>query len=273
MEVEGCTVTAPYIGRPKGVVHFIGGAFAGAAPNLFYDVLIDKVASSGYTVISTPYAVSFQHDATARYCQTSFNSALRTMQTTRSLTSLLPSLDCPYHTHGLGHSNGALLHLMIGALCSPSTTSNIIISFNNREVGDAVPVPVAPLQAAVDAMRANNRLSTLVTSSAESTLGGVMGGLRALGAVDKGIEDSLTSLSRQLVPVVSQVGSVLDEVGDGGAMAFSPTPQETRQLIRQGYAVPATLLVKFRDDSIDETPELKQLLSLKPGLGRNGTGY
>ena len=35
--------------------------------------------------------------------------------------------------HGLGHSNGALLHLLIGACCQPqSRASNVLISFNNK---------------------------------------------------------------------------------------------------------------------------------------------
>ena len=34
--------------------------------------------------------------------------------------------------HGIGHSNGALLHLLIGSLFQPMNSSNIVIAFNNR---------------------------------------------------------------------------------------------------------------------------------------------
>lgn len=34
--------------------------------------------------------------------------------------------------HGLGHSNGALLHLLIGSLFAVPNTSNILLSFNNK---------------------------------------------------------------------------------------------------------------------------------------------
>lgn len=34
--------------------------------------------------------------------------------------------------HGMGHSNGALLHLLIGSLFPVTNTSNIIISYNNK---------------------------------------------------------------------------------------------------------------------------------------------
>ena len=45
-----------------------------------------------------------------------------------------------------------------------------------------------------------------------------------------------------------------------GARDFDPTPDVSRSIIREGYRVPATLLVRYTDDSIDETPEMEQLL-------------
>jgi hypothetical protein len=56
----------PRSARTNGVVHFLGGAFAGAAPQLFYNSFIELLADSGYTVIATPYRVTFQHDVCAR---------------------------------------------------------------------------------------------------------------------------------------------------------------------------------------------------------------
>ncbi len=47
--------------RPKGIVHFLGGAFAGATPQLLYPGLIRALSKAGYAVISTPYAVTFRH--------------------------------------------------------------------------------------------------------------------------------------------------------------------------------------------------------------------
>ena len=42
-------------------MHFLGGAFAGASPQLIYPLLLQLLARAGYTVISTPYAVTFKH--------------------------------------------------------------------------------------------------------------------------------------------------------------------------------------------------------------------
>ena len=60
-QVNGSWVIAPPQGRPKGTVHFLGGAFAGASPQLIYPLLLQLLARAGYTVISTPYAVTFKH--------------------------------------------------------------------------------------------------------------------------------------------------------------------------------------------------------------------
>lgn len=46
-------------------MHFLGGAFAGASPQLIYPLLMQLLARAGYTVISTPYAVTFKHLAAA----------------------------------------------------------------------------------------------------------------------------------------------------------------------------------------------------------------
>ena len=45
--------------------------------------------------------------------------------------------------HGVGHSNGALLHLLIGATAAPPNISNVLLSFNNK----CARAPHAPLRA------------------------------------------------------------------------------------------------------------------------------
>lgn len=49
------------------------------------------------------------------------------------------------------------------------------------------------------------------------------------------------------------------QVGDG-VTEFTPTPSESRALIYEAYSVPRSLLVRFEEDTIDETPEMKSLL-------------
>ena len=58
----------------------------------------------------------------------------------------------------------------------------------------------------------------------------------------------------------SVMSLALSQVGDG-TVEFEPTPAESRSLIGSAYRVPYSLLVRFENDAIDETPEMSQILS------------
>jgi hypothetical protein len=47
--------------NPKGVVQFIGGAFFGSHPTIFYRYFLKRVFEEGYTVIALPFRFSFRH--------------------------------------------------------------------------------------------------------------------------------------------------------------------------------------------------------------------
>jgi len=90
-QVAGNFVTAPVLQQPRGVVHFLGGAFAGAAPQLAYQFLINWVADAGYTVVATPYAVTFRHlDCAARVHQVLYQRHYDFVYKSRGKCSLVP---------------------------------------------------------------------------------------------------------------------------------------------------------------------------------------
>lgn len=47
--------------HPVGVVNFIGGAFFGTFPTVFYRYLIRQLFDVGYTVLAMPFSFTFQH--------------------------------------------------------------------------------------------------------------------------------------------------------------------------------------------------------------------
>ncbi|RAM52656.1 MAG: hypothetical protein C6Y22_04895 [Hapalosiphonaceae cyanobacterium JJU2] len=47
--------------EPKGIVQFIGGAFFGTFPTIFYRYFLRKIFEEGYTVIALPFRFSFRH--------------------------------------------------------------------------------------------------------------------------------------------------------------------------------------------------------------------
>ena len=47
--------------NPKGVVQFIGGAFFGTFPTVFYRYFLGKLFEEGYTIIALPFRFTFRH--------------------------------------------------------------------------------------------------------------------------------------------------------------------------------------------------------------------
>ncbi|MCU0552672.1 MAG: DUF1350 family protein [Leptolyngbya sp. Prado105] len=71
--------------------------------------------------------------------------------------------------------------------------------------------------------------------------------------------------AKDAVPLVEQFSQFLKP--QGGSVEFTPTPSETTGLIRDRYNVRRNLLIKFADDSIDQSLGLAQLLEESfPGM-------
>lgn len=47
--------------NPKGVIQFVGGAFFGTFPTLFYRYFLRKLFEEGYTIVAFPFRFSFRH--------------------------------------------------------------------------------------------------------------------------------------------------------------------------------------------------------------------
>jgi len=194
----------PFNRRVRGVIHFVAGAFAGALPYQSYGALLHRLADAGYTVIATPYAVTFEHKVCAECLHSDFLSALDDIRSMDSMSRWVAPQSVPIH--GLGHSNGALIHAMIASLFAPDNVSNVLISFNNRQVVEAVPVPLTSLQAGLQPVRAVDTLANLAKRSISLTLD-VVEALENQG----GSGGELSKFVKEFAPAAVQVGSVLDE--------------------------------------------------------------
>ncbi|MGK7956588.1 MAG: DUF1350 family protein [Crocosphaera sp.] len=188
-EISGSSVLVPKY--PIAIIHFLGGAFVGTAPNFTYRWLLEELAKEGYAIIATPFVNTFDHLAIARNVLNRFESILDRLQTNNSLgQGYLP-------IYGIGHSMGCKLHLLIGSLFSVERAGNILISFNNYPVKKAIPF---------------------------------------LEQID--IENYLS-------------------------LEFTPSPDETKIMIRKDYTIRRNLLIKFTNDNIDETMVLSPILDEK----------
>ncbi len=119
--------------QPRALVHFLGGAFVAAAPQITYRLLLEDLAKQGYAIIATPFINTFDHRAIASAVYNSFEDTLELLQRRRYLPKRLP-------IYGVGHSMGCKLHLIIGSIYDVKRSGNILISFNNFSARDAVPL-------------------------------------------------------------------------------------------------------------------------------------
>lgn len=183
-EISGNWVLIPR--HPIGIVHFLGGAFVAAAPQLTYRWLLEQLAAKNYAVVATPFVNTLDHAAIAQSVLQSFESAIAELHS----TSVLRKRYLPIY--GLGHSMGCKLHLLIGSLFPVERAGNILISFNNYAAREAIP------------------------------------------------------LVQQFTPAF--------------AVEFTPSPLETSTLVRSRYNVRRNLVIKFTNDTIDQTAALAELL-------------
>ncbi|XP_071693010.1 uncharacterized protein [Rutidosis leptorrhynchoides] len=243
-EVEGAWVLRPKNSKPMAVVHFVGGIFVGAAPQLTYRLFLERLSEKGILVIATPYASGFDYFFIADEVQFKFDRCLRSLHET---VHDLPSF-------GIGHSLGSVIHLLIGSRYAVQRCGNIYMAFNNKDASLAVPLfsPVLlPMFQSLGPILSQIASSPTIRFGAEMTM--------------KNLENLSPPIMKQVIPLVEQLPPLYMDLVNGREN-FSPKPEETRRLIKSYYGISRNLLVKFKDDTIDETSVLAQVLSSEAAI-------
>lgn len=120
--------------HPIGIVHFLGGAFVAAAPQLTYGWLLEQLEREGYAIIATSFINTLEHKAIAWDVLQRFD---RTLEKLRQ-SGIIRKRYLPIY--GIGHSMGCKLHLLIGSLFSVQRAGNILMSFNNYPASRSIPL-------------------------------------------------------------------------------------------------------------------------------------
>lgn len=109
--------------KPKGVIQFIGGAFFGTFPTVFYRYFLQTLFEEGYTIVALPFRFSFRHWAIAI-------DLLKEQETLRQQLSEITGNDfyqAKENYFWLGHSLGckyiALLEFLSGTQWQQITES------------------------------------------------------------------------------------------------------------------------------------------------------
>ncbi|AFY74947.1 Protein of unknown function (DUF1350) [Synechococcus sp. PCC 7502] len=126
-QVENNFVLAP--SQPKGVIHFLGGAFFAAAPHISYSRILETLARAGYVIVATPIINStFDHRQIAI-------DAYKSFKRTRSKLFL-----DYFPLFGMGHSMGCKIHLLINSFYPSERAGNIFIAYNNYGAKQSIPL-------------------------------------------------------------------------------------------------------------------------------------
>jgi len=125
--------------------------------------------------------------------------------------------------YGVGHSMGCKLHVLIGSLYPQERAGNVLISFNNYPAKRSIPMLEQMTQLSQGASQFASQLASQFSSQIPAQF------LPQFVAPDLNVE-------------------------------FTPSPEETNELIATHYQVRRNLLIKFRNDDIDQTRSLHTAL-------------
>mmetsp|Transcript_8272 Transcript_8272/g.17661 ORF Transcript_8272/g.17661 Transcript_8272/m.17661 type:complete len:528 (+) Transcript_8272:195-1778(+) len=286
----------PSNAQPRALIHFLGGALLGAAPQLTYRYLLERLSARGYLIVATPYQLSFDHLTT---CDEIIGRFERVAPDLAKQYGAVPVV-------GVGHSCGSLLHMLITSLF-PDTprAANALISYNNRGVGEAVPLfeeLIVPLFSDTD-KNGSKLMKAAIEVAREQYNGEVpsdeailkllrsvpvpIPGLNlesiltpSLVAIPAPVRQSLTnlltepayealsnvpvlgnvpSLLLQSLEITQQIPKLIDEV-EAGARDFVPTPDAMSSAARRAYRCRRTLLLQFTNDALDDSEILEGYL-------------
>ncbi len=246
---------------PRAVLHFLGGAFVGAAPHVTYPRLLSLLADSGFIVVATPYELDFDYLKLCDQVLGSFDGAHAAL---RVEYGELPTV-------GVGHSCGALLHVLLCSLfvderqrSSPPPVANVLVSFNNKRASDAIPLfgsIVSPAASSLLQLEHAPLLAPWLQALASARVRLDATAAPAGGAAP--LTRDLAALASQLLPMLDQILPVLRQI-DAGQTEFEPAPEHTHSAASQLYRAARTLVLRFEDDGLDES------LLLPPLLQRSG---
>ena len=242
--------------RPRALVHFLGGAFVGAAPHLTYATLLQTLADAGYIVVATPYELRFDHLALCDDVVERAQPTLLRLQAEHA-ESAAPHAALPIV--GVGHSCGALLLLLLGSFFRgaasdlPPYAANALMSYNNNLASESIPLlrtVVTPLAAGILATRNDVLPSTAraAFTQARTQLSNIaqLYDAEADRARFPGSPPSVqeaAALADGLLPIIDQIEPLFEAISSGRA-EFTPRPAEVLTAAPMLYATGSTLLLR-----------------------------
>jgi Protein of unknown function (DUF1350) len=203
--------------QPRGVIQFIGGAFFGTFPTIFYRYFLQTLFEAGYTIVALPFRFSFRHWDIAI-------NLFREQDILRgALEKIATSLDydhCIYREKSnylwLGHSLGckyiALLELLSGEQWK-QTIQSCVKESNDQQIKAIITA------AGLEDISIFNQPSLLVAPDISDT--------------------------QSAIPIPA-IANLLDQIGWG----VKPSRKQTQCLIERSQLFNLTALISFDKDTL-----------------------
>jgi Protein of unknown function (DUF1350) len=201
--------------NPKGVIQFIGGAFFGTFPTIFYRYFLRTLFEEGYTIIALPFRFSFRHWSIA--IELLAEQEILRRHLTEASTKLRYPSSIYQHKNNyfwLGHSLGCKYISLLEFLSSErwqDTVSYCVKEPDNRLIINLVTDSDSP--------SIFNQPSLLIAPDISDT--------------------------ESAIPV-KLVAQILDRIGLG----VKPTRKETQCLIERSKLFNLTALISFDKDTL-----------------------
>eukprot|EP00177_Eucheuma_denticulatum_P002869 GFKZ01005153.1.p1 GENE.GFKZ01005153.1~~GFKZ01005153.1.p1 ORF type:complete len:483 (-),score=62.25 GFKZ01005153.1:330-1619(-) len=237
---------------PKAVFHFLGGAFFAAAPHILYRTFLERLCERGYVIVATAYEIGFDHLGIAAEIAENWE---RVEQDLALQYGEIPVI-------GVGHSAGALFHVLMGSLFEEATprVGNVLVSYSNREVGKAIPGYRDVVRPAVEGLVGwVDGVGGGMRDEVEGWVGRMEGNVVESAWVPRRVKSHVMPSMREGGRVVTQVWGVLEEIAGKkgrGEGEFYPGVDEVRKAVEKLYGVQENLVVTYRGDFLDDSGAL-----------------
>ncbi|MFK8183825.1 MAG: DUF1350 family protein [Phormidesmis sp.] len=224
--------------QPKGIVQFMGGAFFGTYPTLFYRQLLKQFYNEGYTVIALPFSFTFDH----------WRIALTLLQEHYTLrhTIIEAAQRQGYETDvyldaanycWLGHSLGCKYIAMLELLSSPQ---DIFEAY-----ADGVGIELPQLKAIAQSLQALTQTLRQLENNIQSMTG---------KAINYGQPSIYNEASLLMAPTIADLNGAIPwkplEKLLSKILKVAPTVEQTHTLIQRSKLFNVTHIVEFADDKI-----------------------